>query len=217
MNQFEKLSISLRYFLLGAKYYNALKAWDFAEPLHSGFRKDLVTREFQHQIEIVHFLRTLPALPDPESIFTIGFLHDTPEDKDIPFVEIADKFGEDIAKHIRTLSKVHRGVSVPSDIYYDQIGQSPYTALPKGADRLHNVGSMVGVFTKPKLISYVQETDDLVIPMLKRARRAFPEYEASFENIKQNLNQQLKLITAIISMPDAQARTTENIFVTNNL
>jgi len=198
MTRFDKLSISLRYYLLGRGYFGALKAWDFAQSLHSGFRKDGVTPEFQHQIEIVHYLRTMPNIPEPELIYTIALLHDTAEDKDVSFDEIAAKFGQEVACHVQTLSKVYRGsMQIDTKTYYGQIAKHPFTAIVKGADRIHNIGSMVGVFTPQKQLMYVEETLHYVVPMLKTARRSFPEYEAIFENMKHHLNSQLTLIRKI--------------------
>jgi (p)ppGpp synthase/HD superfamily hydrolase len=200
MDRFSKLSISLRYYLLGKGYHTALKAWDFAQPFHDGFRKDQKTPDYQHQIEVAHYLRTLPILSDPELTFTVAFLHDTPEDKDVSFEELSHRFGSDASKHVRTLSKTHRGVSIPHQVYYAGIATDPLTALVKGADRKRNIGTMVGVFTRPKLINYLAETEEAVIPMLKKARRGFPEYEPSFENINQSLKQELFLIKEIVKL-----------------
>jgi (p)ppGpp synthase/HD superfamily hydrolase len=195
MDRFSKLSISLRYYLQGKGYYNALKAWNFAEDFHCGYRKDGVSPELIHQIEIGHYLRTMPILPDEELCLAVGFLHDTAEDKNVAFVEISNLFGSDVARHVQTLSKTFRGVSMKTEAYYYQgIALHPVTALVKGADRINNVGSMVGVFTPEKQKAYCVETREFVIPMLKQARRSFPEYEPSFENMKHNLNQQLILI-----------------------
>lgn len=215
MNRFEKLSISLRYYLIGKGYHNALKAWTFAEPFHTGFRKDNVTPDWQHQIEVANLARLMPCmiigvmtnshaisplLPDPELCLTVALLHDTPEDKDVPFEEIKSLFGSDVARNVRTLSKRFRGVSVPTDVYYDQIAMDPVTAIVKGCDRDINVGTMVGVFTKQKLFGYVEESKTYVIPMLKKARRSFPEYETTFEMLKHSITQKLTLIEKIIEL-----------------
>lgn len=200
MDRFSKLSISLRYSLLEKKHFTALKAWHFAEPFHNGFRKDGITKDYQHQIEVVHYLRTLPVLPDDELTFITAFLHDTPEDKDISFEEITHRFGSEASSHVRTLSKTHRGVVVPTQVYYQAIALHPLTAIVKVSDRRRNIATMVGVFSRDKMIHQVDETEEYVLPMLKNARRAFPEYDLSFENVKQSLQQELFLIKKIIEL-----------------
>lgn len=59
MHAHTKREISLRYFLQGAEYFLALEAMQFAQQYHRGVRKDGVTPEFDHQISIAHFVRTL--------------------------------------------------------------------------------------------------------------------------------------------------------------
>lgn len=53
---FEKMKIAIRYWLIGRGYYNALKAMDFAESYHTGVRKD-GNHEFSHQISQVNYTR----------------------------------------------------------------------------------------------------------------------------------------------------------------
>jgi (p)ppGpp synthase/HD superfamily hydrolase len=198
MEKFSKLSISLRYYLIGKGYNNTLKAWNFAEKFHTGFRKDGVTPEIQHQIEILHFLRTMPVLPDPDTLFSIMMLHDTMEDYGVSYDEIDNLFGNEVAKHVRSLSKTMRGVNIPHDVYYSQLSESEFTSIGKGADRAHNVNSMVGVFTNEKQLAYIEETENDVFPMLKTARRLYPEYENTFENIKHGIKQQLFVIKQLM-------------------
>lgn len=69
--------------------------------------------------------------------------------------------------------------------------------MVKGADRIHNQQSMVGVFTLDKQSAYISETKDLVLPMLKRARKRFTTQEAVYENEKLLLMNQNSLINNI--------------------
>ncbi len=57
MNEnFEKMKIAIRYWMIGKGYYTALKAMDFAEQYHTGTRKD-GNHEFSHQISQVNYIR----------------------------------------------------------------------------------------------------------------------------------------------------------------
>lgn len=56
---------------------------------------------------------------------------------------------------------------------------------------------MVGTFTKEKQLSYTEETEKFVLPMLKTARRNFPEQESVYENEKLLLKSQIVLIRKI--------------------
>lgn len=194
-SKYEKLKISLRYFLQGRNYHGAVKALNFAESMTPGTRKDGCTPAAQHFAEIAHFLRTLP-LPRSleERILTVAILHDIYEDTDTPYRQLVDMFGQEVADDVATLSKKNKTFKKDIVAYYDEIGASLVAALVKGADRNNNIGSMVGVFTPTKIAEYIEETETLVLPMLKRARRQFPEAEDAFENIKLLLTSQIRII-----------------------
>jgi (p)ppGpp synthase/HD superfamily hydrolase len=93
IDSFDKLHISLRYWILGRGYNVAARAMDFAEKHHTGTRKDGVTPEFAHQVAIAHYIRTLPDLVYPEETLATIFLHDVVEDYDVPLTELSGKFG----------------------------------------------------------------------------------------------------------------------------
>lgn len=197
LSQYEKLQISLRYFLLGKGYYDAARALEFASIYHTGFRKDGVTPELQHQIEIVHFLRTLlPSFIFPQEVLIAGILHDTCEDYPEVTQDIIEKeFGRRVAHSVSLLNKNGKELSY----YFEQIGKDEIASIVKGADRIHNLQSMIGVFTPEKQIRYIEEVEKYFLPMLKIARRKFPQQEPAYENIKHLLNSQLELIKQLHS------------------
>lgn len=194
----QKLFISMRYFLMGRKHTNALKALEYASHFHTGLRKDKVTPEFQHQLEIGHYLRTFePSLSFPEETLTTIFLHDVCEDADIGFVEIDSRFGSVVGKAVRLLTKTHRGQKKDIASYFDELAENPISSVVKGGDRIHNIQSMVGVFSVDKQRSYIEETETYIIPALKKARRLFPEQENVYENVKYMLRSQISLIKRV--------------------
>ena len=195
----EKLRISLKYWLLGSKYFKALKAMEFAEKIHIGKRKN-GDPEFIHQITIVQFLRTFASgnfLLFPEDTLCVGFLHDTSEDYDISFDEFEIKFGKEVARAIKAMTKKYRGHRIPDSEYYAIMGEDPIASVVKGGDRIHNHQSMVGTFTLEKQKSYIEETEIHILPMLKKARSKFPEQESVYENEKLLLKSQISLIKEI--------------------
>jgi (p)ppGpp synthase/HD superfamily hydrolase len=194
MTDYEKKRISLRYFLLGAGYYKAADAMEYAGSVHTGFRKDGITPEFAHQIEIAHYMRTLlPSLMYPEDTLAAILLHDTTEDYNIPHALIADRFGERVGQAVYLLDKNGK----TPEAYYSGNARDPIASVAKGGDRIHNVQTMVNVFTIEKQHRYLREIDDHFLPMLKAARRLFPQQEAAYENIKHVLTTQTELIELI--------------------
>jgi len=76
----EKFHISLRYWLLGRNYNQALKALEYASQFHTGFRKDKITPEFHHQLYIASYVRTLiNGIMFPQETLAAAFLHDVCE------------------------------------------------------------------------------------------------------------------------------------------
>lgn len=199
MNDHQKAFISIRYFLIGAKMYLALEALEFASGFHTGTRKDGVTPEFNHQITISQYLRTMiNHLTYPEETLAATYLHDTPEDADVGHIEIVSKFGERIGKAVQLLTKKHRGNKKPIESYYQEIATNEISSVVKGGDRIHNIQSMLGVFSPEKQKDYIRETREHVLPMLKEARRTFPKQEPVYENEKFVLKSQITLTEGIL-------------------
>lgn len=195
MTQYEKLKVSLRYFLLGKEFYMAADALEFGSSYHVGLRKDGVTPEYQHQIEIAHYIRTLlPSLMFPEDTLAAVLLHDVPEDYGVPHAVIANRFGTKVGRAVFLMDK-------NSNARFDLIGEDPIASVAKGGDRVHNLQSMAGVFTREKQLRYIAEAEEKFLPMLKTARRLFPKQELAYENIKHVMTSQLELLTALNAQP----------------
>lgn len=198
INAIAKREISMRYWLQGSKFYTALQAMSFAAKYHTGVRKDGFTPEFDHQISIAHYVRTIhTSLQFPEETIATVFLHDVREDYGVSNEEILNLFGSKIAYAVDCMTKTFRGVKRTESEVFQSIAEDPIASIAKGADRIQNFDSMVGVFTTEKQISYLQEGEQLFLPMIKTARRLHVIQEPAYENIKTMLVSQIKLIRAI--------------------
>jgi (p)ppGpp synthase/HD superfamily hydrolase len=197
MDKYAKLEISLRYWLLGKGYYRALEAMEFAKSYHTGFRKDGVTPEFQHQLEIAHYARTLSGIIDMESLLCVIFLHDVPEDYGVAIALISARFGEHVGNAVWAMTKKFNGVERDENELFHTMARDPLASIAKGCDRDHNLKTMVGVFLPGKQISYCDFAEERIIPMLKEARRLFPQQELAYENIKHVLTGRIALIRAM--------------------
>lgn len=198
----EKYLISLKYWLIGRKYFKAVEALEFAARHHTGTRADGITPELFHQLSISHYVRTLKNLRDMEASIILSLLHDVREDYDVSDADIRDRFGDTIAHSVFLLSKELDGVKKPTDEYYMSMRTDPYASIVKGSDRIHNHQSMPGVFSKTKQAKYILETETYIIPMLKAARRNFPDQEEAYQNIKHVLTSQIELLK--LTLEDAK-------------
>ena len=207
LTAFQKRAISLRYWLQGRGYFQALKAMDFAQAIHCGTRKDLFTPEFDHQISIAHYLRTLtPSLLHPEATFCAVFGHDVGEPPyNIPRAEYEPIFGELASNAIEAMTKKYRNVVLPENEVFARIARDPLASIVKPADRVHNLQSMQGVFGPAKQRSYVEDVKRVFLPSIKISRRLYPEQEAAYENVKHVLVSQIALIEAALVATELQA------------
>ncbi len=190
---------SLRAWLLGKEYYKAVEALEFASKYHIGFRKD-GSPEFEHQIAICCYVRTLANLRNQQAALISAILHDVSEDYDVSFTELENKFDVEIAKTVFLLTKKFRGEKKEAKVYYHDISQHPIASIVKGADRIHN-HQTISAFTREKQLEYINETENFVLPMLKEARNHFPDQELAYENIKHALKGQIEFIKLIIGNP----------------
>jgi (p)ppGpp synthase/HD superfamily hydrolase len=188
LDNYDKLKIAARYWLLGLEY---------GARRHTGQRNG-GEPEFIHQLGIFHQLRTLHRhIANPITVYTLVFLHDVVEDKNVPLDEIEKIWGPAIRHKLDLLSKEVHGVK-KLNYSLDPVFADEDASIVKGGDRVNNVSSMVGVFKKARLERYVKETADEFLPRLKEARRSFPHQEAVYEAIKLELINQLTLINHII-------------------
>lgn len=198
MTVYQKKSIAIRYWLLGRGYHNAVRAMEYASGFHTGVRKDGETPEFAHQVEIAQYVRTLThGLRYPEETLAAVFLHDVSEDYQVGPELIEREFGAVVAEAVWLLTKEFNGEKKPIDVVFASQSQNPIASVVKGADRIHNFQSMVDVFSLPKQQAYIEECESYILPMLKTARRHFPDQEPVYENVKHVLHSQIDLIRAI--------------------
>lgn len=205
-----KRLIALRFWLQGAKYYNALLGLDYNLSLFkSDLRKD-GTSAFDHHVFQANFLRCFnDILLFPEETITLSFFHDTLEDKYVSSVEIRDLysnhpvFGGRVAEAARLVTKTFRGVKVENEKQlFLEMSENPISSVLKGVDRIHNHQSMFAIvegtdkpaFSYEKQASYLRETEELILPMLKRAELKFAAQEPVYKNIRTILKMQVQLI-----------------------
>jgi (p)ppGpp synthase/HD superfamily hydrolase len=195
---FQKREISLRYWLQGGQYFKALHALEWAKRYHTGVRKDGVTPEIDHQISIAHYVRTLhTSLLHVEDTLITVLLHDVREDYGVSDQEVEREFGTRVARAVDAVTKTFRGEKRDAQTLFDRMAQDPIASVVKGADRIHNLNSMVGVFSPEKQQAYVQEAEQFFFPMLKQARRLHPQQEPVYENLKHMMRSQVALIKAM--------------------
>lgn len=198
------------------------KALNLLYQHHNGLRKDGVTPEWFHQLSILMYLMTMEnsfrdykyALGPgswegtttyghfPTHLYVSALLHDLHEDYGYPIERLKDGFGTHVAGSVERLSKKGPGFAKTLPDYYKSMETDPIASIVKGADRIHNVQTMPGVFKTEKMRAYLAETEEYVLPMLKSARKNFPDLRPVYENIKHVLVTQGSLIRFFLEAQD---------------
>lgn len=63
-------------------------------------------------------------------------------------------------------------------LYYENIGENPLASLVKCIDRCNNLSSMAMGFTREKMVTYVEQTEQYVIPLLQVVKNE-PEWNSA--------------------------------------
>jgi (p)ppGpp synthase/HD superfamily hydrolase len=198
IEEYYKMRTSLKYWFLGKEYFKAAKALSFAAKYHRGTRKDKITPEFEHQVSIACFARTIAScFIRPEETFIVILLHDISEDYNVPTETFNMMYNKEVADAVWLTTKKFNGSVKDNATYYSEMGNCPIASIVKGIDRIHNIQTIHEVFSEEKQMLYIKETEDLVLPMIKKARNLFPEQEEAYENIKHALKTNISLIKAI--------------------
>ena len=194
---YNKMKLAIRSWMHGRGYFMAIKAMNFAENLHQGTRKD-GSPEFSHQVSQLCYAKTMvDNLLFPEETLAVIALHDLIEEYNVTHKELIDLFGTTVANATFKMTKVFDGNRLPDDIYYKTLATCPIASIAKGFDRVHNLMSMLGGFKPEKRASYIVETLEKTVPMLKTGRRSFPEQQPVYENIKFVMTNQIQLYNAL--------------------
>ena len=103
-----------------------------------------------------------------DDVLAAALLHDVVEDTDTSLSELP--VGERVREAVRLVS--HNTYGTESDkeknkpLYYGNIAENPLAALIKCMDRCNNLSTMADGFSKPKMVKYVKQTEEYVLPLL---------------------------------------------------
>lgn len=202
-----KMYTYLKGFAMGGNLHETLEALTYARKLHNGqFRKSGEPYIIHPLIMACHAV-SLGVIND-DIIATI-LLHDVVEDcgvsvNDLPVSETVRKAVNLLTyrKPEKYLERDGEGISI-KDVkteYYKKISENPIAAIAKLFDRCHNVSSMAGTFTKEKLFDYIDETKDYVMPLLRKTKDDFPEYQNVLFVLKYHIVSVLEAIEGTTKM-----------------
>lgn len=132
---------------------------------------------------------------DREDVVATCLLHDVVEDCDVKVDALP--VNDDIKAIVTRLTHIP---AVPLRDYYENMTDSEPAMLVKLLDRCDNVSTMAGVFTLSKMLDYVRETKDYVLPLIRKVKDCFPNDSDALFVLKYQILAVIDSITATIEV-----------------
>lgn len=201
----EKMYTYMKGFAMGSHLTETMKALNFARKLHNGQFRKSGEPYISHPLTMACQAISMGIVND--EIISSILLHDVVEDCGVSINDLPcnDKIKEAVklltyVKPEIYLEKDGHGISI-KDVkanYYEAIAGNEIAAIVKIFDRCHNVSSMAGTFTKSKLHEYIEETETYVLPMIRKAKDEYPEYQNAIFVLKYHIFSVLDAIKGTI-------------------
>jgi len=183
----EKLYTYNKGFAMGAGMMETVKALSYARDKHKGqIRKDGKTPYIVHPLTMASHATAI-GIRDDETIAMI-LLHDVSEDCNTSVNDFP--VNDDIKQGVKKLTFIVLDGETKEEAktrYYKAMLDDVRVILAKCIDRCHNVSSMAGVFNHEKLHSYIDETREYVLPLIRKAKDRYPEYSNLFFTLKYSI------------------------------
>ncbi len=148
------------------------KVLPYARTLHEG-----QVRKGKDQVPYIYhpLLISCHALAlglDDDNIVSAALLHDVCEDCGVPLEELP--VNEETREAVRLLTKDK--INQNEEKYYDEIAKNPIATMVKLLDRCNNISSMSTGFSKERIVEYIKETEQYVLPLIRKAKNEYPKY-----------------------------------------
>lgn len=114
---------------------------------------------------------------DQDEIIATVLLHDVCEDCGVKVNDLP--VNDSVKKSVKllTFSKDEGETSEEAKRrYYENILKSETATIVKLLDRCHNVSNMCKAFSKEKMIEYIDETRKCILPLQKKAKKKYPQW-----------------------------------------
>lgn len=116
-----------------------------------------------------------------------------------PMARIYDIFGQELGRSIERLTNHVNGVQKDDSTYYEAMSDDIRASVGKGVDNIHNLASMPLVYSAEKILGKVEKARKYCLPMLKKARKNFPQQDDLFQNLKTIIQIECDTMDALIT------------------
>ena len=175
LHTFEQLEEVYSQYITDEKDRNMIReAYDFIIFKHMNQTRRTGEPYYHHLLEVAYILAKLQAGP---STITAGLLHDVVEDTDVTIEEIKQRWGEQVAKLVDSLTKIQRlklsrmqGADFEAEDHrkiFIGMAKDIRVIIIKLADRLHNMRTLAAL-SPERQIAISKETMDVFVPIASR-------------------------------------------------
>lgn len=187
LSNWEEIYLFLKGYAIAKEMRNTLIALSVATQLHEHQKRKGGEPYIIHPLEVASYLINLNI--DDDNTIAAAILHDVVEDCDIqnPYTDLCKKY--DLSREVvdivllLTKSKDYKITDPNEEKYYSRIKTNKKALIIKLSDRANNL-STIDVFTKKKMINYVDETKNLIFPLCKYGKAYYPELSKAITIIK---------------------------------
>ena len=157
------------------------KALAYMKERHTGqFRKKArytpeLVRYINHPLMMACHAHAMGIRDD--AILAALLLHDVAEDTGVRAEEMP--CSEEVRELVGLVSfSIREGKTKEEsrDLYYEAIGKNGKACVVKVIDRVNNVSTMAGCFSRQKMIEYIEETERYILPLCTILKNGYPEY-----------------------------------------
>ncbi len=195
----EKMFTFIRGFGNGAQMPETLKALAFAREKHQGQMRKSGEPYIIHPLTMACNALSL-GIRDDAVIATI-LLHDVCEDCGVGLQElpVGDQVRHSVG--LMTFNIMPGETKETAKVrYYNMILQDRAATLTKLVDRCHNVSSMEGTFSEEKLLAYIEETRQYVLPLMRNAKSVYPADSDVLFALKYHMTSVIRSIEATMQV-----------------
>lgn len=170
----DKMYTYIRGFANGLEMHQTLRAMSFAREKHNGQTRKSGDPYIVHPLTMACNALSM-GIKDDNIIATI-LLHDVCEDCEVSPNELPVNDKIKYGVELMTFSIMDGETKkTAKNRYYNMLLNSKEASFTKLIDRCHNVSTMAGAFTKEKLKSYIDETRQYVLPLLRKVKEKYPD------------------------------------------
>jgi len=162
-----KMYTYLKGYAMGLGWHDTLEALSFARIAHKEQRRKSGEPYIVHPLTVASHAVALGIKED--GVAATAILHDVVEDCGIKVENLP--VSADTKDAIRRLTHIK---GEPLGPYYREIGENRVASIVKLLDRCDNVSTMAGVFSVEKVVQYIGETRQYVLPLLRETKDKWP-------------------------------------------